>query len=184
MGDAGDIAMQRIGTSHMSPVEQNRKAYERFCREVLVHGNLEAIDDLVDASVVSHTPFPGQTPGREGFKEAFAQFRAAFPNLQIFIRDIVAGGDKVVGYFTVTGVHSGEFMGIAATGKLVTYDEIVIVRFARGKIAEHWSVADTLAMMLALGAVLYKSRDPELSAAHAERSTGDEEPLLLGHGLS
>src|SRR5687768_17028238 len=68
-------------TPPMSPVEQNRAAYERFCREVLVLGNIDAIDDLVDPSVVSHTPFPGQAPGREGFKEAFAQFRAAFPNL-------------------------------------------------------------------------------------------------------
>jgi predicted ester cyclase len=174
-------------TSHMSPVEQNRAAYERFCREVLVLGNLDAIDDLVDPSVVSHTPFPGQAPGREGFKEAFAQFRAAFPNLQIFIRDIVAGDDKVVAYFTVTGVHSGEFMGIAATGKVVAYDEIVIVRFANGKIAEHWSVADTLAMMLGLGAVTEASAGearPPSFESKAERITGDEERLLLGHGLS
>jgi predicted ester cyclase len=172
----------------MSPAEQNRAAYERFCREVLLHGNLDAMDDLVDASVVSHSPFPGQAPGREGFKKAFAQLRAAFPNLQIFIRDIIAGDDKVVGYFTVTGVHSGEFMGIAATGKLVTYDEIVIVRFARGKIAEHWSVADTLAMMRALGAVAEVSAGqqarPQSPKSQGERVMSSEERLLLGHGLS
>ena len=173
----------------MSTVEQNRAAYERFCQEVLVRGNIDAVDDWVDPSVVSHSPFPGQQPGRDGFKAALAQFRAAFRSLQIFIRDIVASGDKVVGYFTVTGVHSGDFMGIAATGKLVTYDEMVIVRFANGRIAEHWSVADTLSMMLALGAVTQTSdgpRDrPELSKAKAqlERVTGNGEQLLLGHGL-
>ena len=155
-----------------------------------MRGNIDAIDDWVDASVVSHSAFPGQAPGRDGFKAALAQFRAAFPNLQIFIRDIVAGGDRVVGYFTVTGAHSGDFMDIPATGKLVTYDEMVIVRFANGRIVEHWSVADTLAMMLALGAVTQanaEQRDrPELSKAKAqlERATGQGEQLLLGHGLS
>jgi predicted ester cyclase len=41
-----------------------------------------------------------------------------------------------------------------ATGKTVSYDEMVIVRFADGKIIEHWSVADTLQMMQTLGAVV------------------------------
>jgi len=172
----------------MSTVEQNRVVYERFCHEVLRLGNVDAIDDFVEPSVVSHSPFPGQAPFREGFKAAFAQFRAAFTNLDIFIRDIVAGGDKVVGYFTVTGVHSGDFMGIAATGKLVTYDEMVIVRIADGKIAEHWSVADTLAMMQGLGAVTQakagQQAHPEFFTPQVGRVTDDEERLLLGHGLS
>jgi predicted ester cyclase len=130
--------------------EENRAAYERFCQEVLVQGRLDAIDELVDASVVSHSPFPGQAPGRAGFRQAFAQFRAAFDGLRFTVRDIVAGGEKVVGYFTVTGVHRREFLGFAATGKTISYDEMVIVRIANGKIVEHWSVADTLAMMQAL----------------------------------
>ena len=171
----------------MSTVEQNRAAYELFCHEALAQGNVNAIDELVDPSVVSHSPFPGQAPGREGFAGALAKFRAAFSNLQVSIRDIVAGGDKVVGYFTVTGVHTGEFMGLPATLKLVRYDEMVIVRFAGGKIVEHWSVADTLAMMLTLGAVTQTSAgqqaQPESSKEQLERAIGTEEHLLLGHGL-
>jgi predicted ester cyclase len=138
----------------MPASEANRILYERFCEEVLIRGNLDTIDELVAPNVESHSGFPGQTPGREGFKTAFAQFRAAFPELSVSIRDILPSGDKVVGYFTVTGVHRGELFGIPATGKTVSYDEIVIVRFAGGQIVEHWSVADTLQMMQALGAVV------------------------------
>jgi predicted ester cyclase len=137
----------------MSTVEENRAAYDRFCQEVLVRGELEAIDELVDPAVVSHSPFPGQAPGREGFKQALAQFRAAFADIQLAVRAIVAGDDRVVGHFSVTAVHRGEFMGIPATGKTVAYDEMAIVRFEGGRIVEHWSVADTLAMMQTLGAV-------------------------------
>jgi predicted ester cyclase len=134
--------------------ETNRILYERFCEEVLVRGNLNTIDELVAPNVESHSGFPGQAPGRAGFKAAFSQFRAAFPELSVSIRDILPSADKVVGFFTVTGVHRGELFGIPATGKTVSYDEIVIVRFSDGQIVEHWSVADTLQMMQALGAVV------------------------------
>ncbi|MET0593924.1 MAG: ester cyclase [Polyangiaceae bacterium] len=161
----------------MATTDQNRAIYERFCNEVLAQGNLDAIDELVDPSVVSHAPFPGQAPGRDGFKRAYGQFRAAFPRLDVVIHDILAAGDKVVGYFTVTGVHQGTFMGIAPTGRTVTYDEMVIVRMRDGKIVEHWSVADSLSMMQSLGMVTF-------ATSRTERDPGAEEHLLLGHGLS
>jgi predicted ester cyclase len=165
----------------MTTVEQNREAYERFCIEVLVEGDLDAIDELVDPSVTSHSPFAGQAPGSAGFKEALARFRAAFSEVEVSIRDIIAGGDKVVGYFTVSAVHSGPFMGVEPSGKTVTYDEMVIVRYEDGKIVEHWSVADTLTMMRTLGVVT----DANDEASSARRPFNvDEERLLLGHGLS
>lgn len=142
----------------MTTAEQNRAAYERFCREVLTRGQLEVIDELVADSVRSHSPFPGQAPGREGFKQAFAQFRSAFSDIRITTHNLVAGEDRVVGHFSVRAVQSGDFMGIPATGKAVSYDEMVIVRFEAGKIVEHWSVADTLAMMQTLGVVADVSR--------------------------
>ena len=45
-------------------------------------------------------------------------------------------------------------MGIASTGKAIRYDELVIVRFEKGKIVEHGAVADALAMMHQLGMIL------------------------------
>jgi predicted ester cyclase len=152
----------------MPSKETNRILYERFCEEVLVRGNLNTIDELVAPNVESHSGFPGQAPGREGFKAALAEFRAAFSDLSVSIRDILPSADKVVGYFTVTGVHRGELFGIPATGKAVSYDEIVIVRFSHGRIVEHWSVADTLQMMQTLGAVV-PATEPS-SSLPADRS--------------
>jgi len=133
--------------------QQNRAIYERFCHEVLVSGNLERLPELVAEDVVSHSPLPGQAPGLPGLRDTLAQFREAFPEMRVAVRDIIADGDKVVGYFSVEGVHQGELFGMPATGKTVAYEEMVIVRLADGKIVEHWSVADTLSMMQTLGAV-------------------------------
>jgi predicted ester cyclase len=136
----------------MSP-DTNKAAYRRFYEEFLSKGNLDVVDEVVDPNVVSHSPFPGQKPGAEGLKEAIASFREAFPDLRATAEDVIAAGDKVVGRFTVTGTHRGEFMDIVPTGKTITYDEIVIVRFKDGRIVEHWAVADALAMMQQLGVI-------------------------------
>jgi steroid delta-isomerase-like uncharacterized protein len=149
----------------MATRESPRTRYHRFVQEVLARGNLTALDELVAEDVVSHSPFPGQAPGREGFKQAFAQFRAAFPELQVKVHDVLADGAKVVGYFTVSGVHRGELFGIPATGKTVSYDEMVIVRFEDEKIVEHWSVADSLSMLQELGAVVPANQESGSNAA-------------------
>lgn len=150
--------------------DTHRARFERFCREVLEAGQLEAVDELVGPDVVSHAPWPVQAPGRGGFKTAIAAFHDAFGELRIELRDVIAERDKVVGYLTVNGMHRGTFAGRAATHARVSYDEMVIVRFEDGVIVEHWSVADTLAAMSAIGAVTDASLPPpaRISSRHAE----------------
>jgi predicted ester cyclase len=66
---------------------------------------------------------------------------------------VIAEGDKVVARNTVTGTHQGEYMGRPSTGNSVTYNEIFIVRFAGGRIAEIWGVVDVLSQMRQLGVI-------------------------------
>ncbi len=42
-------------------------------------------------------------------------------------------------------------MGVPPTGKKVSWGVIDIVRFANGKIAEHWGVMNAMGMMMQLG---------------------------------
>jgi predicted ester cyclase len=44
-------------------------------------------------------------------------------------------------------------MGLAPTGRSVTYNEIFVFRFEGGRIAETWGVVDVLAQMRQLGAI-------------------------------
>jgi predicted ester cyclase len=51
------------------------------------------------------------------------------------------------------GTHTGDFMGVPATGKPVTISFMNFDRFADGKLAEHRAQADMLGLMQQLGAI-------------------------------
>ena len=86
-------------------------------------------------------------------KEVFGRLLQAFPDLHVTIEDLIAEGEKVVARNTVTGTHTGEYLGLAPTGKFISYNEIFICRFANGKIAETWGSVDVLSQLRQLGAL-------------------------------
>ena len=51
------------------------------------------------------------------------------------------------------GVHSSELMGIPPTGREIHVDAITIQRIENGKIAEEWTVWDTLGLLQQIGVV-------------------------------
>jgi predicted ester cyclase len=134
-----------------SPVPDNKAIYLKFIAEVLNGGNFSVAPTYLAPEVKSHNGLPGQDPGVDGFVAALKSFHGAFPDLNVKVTHAVAEGDQVVGRFEVTGTHRGSFLGMGATGRKVHYEEIAIVRMVEGRIAEHWSVADALAILQQLG---------------------------------
>jgi predicted ester cyclase len=92
-----------------------------------------------------------EVKGPDGFKQFATMFRNAFPDLHITVEDMIAEGDKVATRETLRGTHKGDLMGIAATGKKVTFSGTVIIRFAGGKEVEAFGVTDMFAMYQQLG---------------------------------
>jgi predicted ester cyclase len=113
----------------------------------------QAIDELVEPEAVIRTPLPIKATGAQVLKEVFSMLHQVYADLRVTVEDLIAEVDKVVGRNSVTGTHQGEYMGLAPTGKSVTYNEIFIFRFVNGRIAETWGVVDVLAQMRQLGVV-------------------------------
>src|SRR5918993_984943 len=133
-GESCELA--RGGTSMSA--EENRALARRFL-EIRGKGDLDAIEQMMSPDFVDHTLAPGQEPDREGYMRQVAEYAAAFSHLTYTIEDQVAGGDKVVTRFTVSGTHDRrELRGVAPTGKEATNIAIVIHRIVGGKIAEEW----------------------------------------------
>lgn len=127
--------------------------FRRFPLEVFNEGNVDLLDELVAEDFVEHSAPPGFPEGRDGFKQFVGMLRSAFPDFRYEILQQYQDGDGHVGYVRASGTMKGDFMGMPASGKSATWDEVHIGRFAGGKLAEHWAVIDTLSMMTQLGFV-------------------------------
>ena len=99
---------------------------------------------------IQHNP-DGTQITDDSYKDFVSVFFAAFPDLQSTIHEQIAEGDSVVTRVTWSGTHTGEFMGLPATGNQVDLEVIRIDRVTDGKIAESRAVFDSGAMMRQLG---------------------------------
>ena len=125
--------------------EENMALVRRFW-EARAKGDLEAMDAMMAPNFVTHTKLlPDQQPGREGEKWAIAQISAAFSNRSVVVEDQIVQGDKVVSRCIVHLTHDrGKLMGVAPSGRELTWMPIVIHRIKGGKITEQWGSSTSL----------------------------------------
>src|SRR5262249_56852049 len=90
-----------VGTSLFgSGCDDGREQMSRAENTALVHRFVAAfnagawadLDAVVDADVVTHGAAP--VTGLAALKQVFAEFRAAFPDIQKTVQDILAEGDR------------------------------------------------------------------------------------------
>jgi steroid delta-isomerase-like uncharacterized protein len=134
--------------------DQTKAMVQRLYDEGINGGKLELFDELLAEDVVEHEELPGFSSDRDGVKQFFEMLTGAFDGFKMDVEGIVADGDMASARVTMRGTHSGEFMGIPASGKTVA---VPVADFFRvnddGKVAEHWGVIDNLAMMQQLGVI-------------------------------
>jgi len=134
-------------------VEENKALVRRCIEEVHNKRNVVAMDEFFAPNVIPHALPPTTTRGREGYKQMLSALFAAFPDFSITVEDMIAEGDKVVCRVTTRGTHRGEFMGMAPTGKRMTWTSIFIWRIEGGKVVEIWSEVDQIGLMRQMGVV-------------------------------
>jgi steroid delta-isomerase-like uncharacterized protein len=125
----------------------------RNTEEVQGKGNYELFEQLFANDFVDHTPQPGGTPDRQGALRLYKTLRAAFPDFHADIHWQVADGDLVTTYKTYHGTHEGPFLGVAPTGKKISFETVDAMRVRNGQIVEHWGVANLYKLMEQLGAL-------------------------------
>ena len=124
----------------------------RFYEDVLVGGDLAALDEIATANYVEHNPLPGQGEGLNGLKDRVTMLKEGLA-VRFTIEDVIQGEDKLVVRWTNSGTHVGDFLGIPPTNKSFSVAGIDIYRLEGGKLAEHWHVIDQLSMLQQLGLI-------------------------------
>ena len=131
-------------------IEENKTIVRRY-QEIYNSNDLDRLTEVVSEDVLTPNIMPGIPQGLEGAKVAHRLMLAGFPDYQTVIEDMLAEGEKVAARIRMTGTHTGEFMGIPATGKRVKFTGIYIARIANGKIVEHWGEEDSVSLLQQLG---------------------------------
>lgn len=134
----------------------NKALMHRWFEEVWNKGRAEAIDEMFAEDGVAHGLVDEQGNelyGPAGFKPFFANFRNAFPDIEVTIEDAIAEGDKVAVRCRVRGTHQGEGINVAATHLPVDFTGMCITRIEDGKIVEAWNNFDFMSMFQQVGAM-------------------------------
>ena len=133
-------------------VEHNKQVVRDFYEEVFHKHDLGAVDRFMHDDYIQHNADCPQ--GKVGFVEFHEGFFSAMPDFRATINAMVAEGDLVWTYNTITGTHSGHgFLDYPPTGNQVRYDAVDMFRLRDGKLCEHWDVADTRALFTQVGAI-------------------------------
>jgi predicted ester cyclase len=64
-------------------------------------------------------------------------------DIEMTFGDLIAENDQVVIPWKSSGIHQGEFAGVAPSGKRVTFEGLALLRIADGKIVEDVAYGDT-----------------------------------------
>ena len=132
-------------------IEQNKIiAREFFMEQDRRKGPLSP--ELVAAD---YTAKIGSSPvmDRNGHSAFGTMFYAGFPDIYHTIDDIVAEDDRAAVRFTLRGTHTGDFMGIPATGKRIEVSAIAFQRIVAGKVVGLQAVFDQIGMLQQLGVI-------------------------------
>lgn len=96
-------------------------------------------------------PAPGQSLGPDGVAPVFNMISSAFSRFRIDIIDILTEGDRVAVRATLSGIHSGVFLGIPPTGQAFTIALHEFHQLENGRIAKTWHMEDWLSLFMQIG---------------------------------
>ena len=129
--------------------QANIDSYSKTWELVINEGKVDVLDTAYAPEIVLHTV--PEIKGIANSKAYYAYFVTGFSNREFIVKEIFASGDKVTKYWQFKGTHTGDFMGIPATGKTIDVEGCTIARMVNGKIVEERDFMDNMDFMKQLG---------------------------------
>ena len=124
----------------------------RFFEEMCNGRRLDIAGEILAPGHQYHDPNSPPAVGPQAMAETVAVYQNGVEG-HWEIHDVFSSGDRVCVRWTGTGTHSGDVMGIPPTGAHVEVEALTVLRIENGRIAENWTVWDTLAFLRQIGVV-------------------------------
>ena len=149
-----------------APFDPNAEAAALRQFDLMATGSRADFEALIHPEMVNHEakdepPAARQSHGPAAAHATALWLRAAFADLRWEVHEVVAERDLAVVHCTMSGRHTGVFVGYDAdgevkeafppTGKRFASTQTHWIRIADGRMIEHWANRDDLGMAEQLG---------------------------------
>jgi steroid delta-isomerase-like uncharacterized protein len=112
-----------------------------------IEGYLKYLDD----SYTGESETLGSVHGREGARQMLTTMFQAFPDVHLEVEQIIASGDHLISRVVASGTHKGNFAGVPATNKKVSFHSCNVVEVRNGKVIRSRLYSDNLSLFRQLG---------------------------------
>lgn len=107
-----------------------------------------------NSSVAS--PMGGVQEGREEIERVYRNWFAAFQDIKTEQDDLLIDGDRVVMIARVSGTHSGDFMGLPATGRQMEVLMVSLMTVTDGFVVDERRIYDFTGLLVQVGVLKAK----------------------------
>ncbi|WP_207486006.1 ester cyclase [Arenibaculum pallidiluteum] len=144
--DSNDQELQVHGVS-----PEERRAVETLYR-AFSENDPDLLDEAVAADWQDIPLAPHQQPGRDGMKPLIREFAGAFQDLRITVHEIIGASGRAAVRAVITGRHTGQWFGIAPTGRAFRIPIHEFHHIAEGKVTRTWHLEDWFGWLSQVGA--------------------------------
>ena len=129
---------------------ENKRRYAEYIQAIFNEARFDQLDGYLAHDYAIKDAPPGSAEGAAGIREVVTMFRTAFPDMVITLDEVIAEGDWVASKSTLRGTQTGEFLGVAPTGRSVAVTSLTMVKYRDGRLTESWVKNDVTSQMAQL----------------------------------
>jgi steroid delta-isomerase-like uncharacterized protein len=140
------------GTSQTQPTMTREQVMALFARRQEAFDNLDAATlaaDYADDAVIQ-SPIAGVHHG-DTAEAAFRAFFNAFHDRRQTVDTLIIDGDRAAEVRSISATHTGEFLGLAPTGKPFHLTMVFLYELKDGKIVRERRIYDFAGMLMQIG---------------------------------
>lgn len=123
------------------PEELARRFWELFTR-----WDLDGVSGLVTDDLRWRGSLGSESTGIAAFLAYADAARQALPDLGVQLDEVAVSGSQAWARLTFSATHSGQLLGVPATGRRVSYVGQAVHDVRDGRLSRIWVVADTLSL--------------------------------------
>jgi steroid delta-isomerase-like uncharacterized protein len=135
-------------------IEERIDIARGFVADVFSGRNAERAREYFTADVAWHGGALGSVTGVDTIVPILGGFIGALDDIDAHVQDVIASDDLVAVRLVVTAAHTGNLLGVPASGNRIRWDAVDIYRINDdGKISEQWAFEDLAAILSQAGAI-------------------------------